>query len=292
MIGPRMEINKNPYAIVALGGYGREEQSLHSDVDLLFLFGKRIPPEAENLIREMIYPLWDIGMDVGYATRSLKECLSLAAKDLNVLTPHPGRPFHLRHVDAVLRADGAAAGQGHPQASGPHSASRSIAYTRGRHAQFGDSALSAGAPPQGGPGRAARLPQRCSGWRGSNVDLRQPRDLEYLGLLSHAEYQELWEALEFIWTVRNHLHHISGRKTDQLHFETQITHRRTAEVQGRGRAAAGGALPGRAARPDGVGETASTCMLLHELGLENEERRREPRPRPRWRGSRSSPGAC
>ena len=87
MIGPRLEINKNPYVIIALGGYGREEQCLHSDVDLLFLFGKRIPSEAENLIREMIYPLWDIGMDVGYATRSLKECLSLAAKDLNVLTP-------------------------------------------------------------------------------------------------------------------------------------------------------------------------------------------------------------
>ena len=62
MIGPRLEINKNPYVIIALGGYGREEQCIYSDIDLLFLFGKRIPPEAESLIREMIYPLWDIGM--------------------------------------------------------------------------------------------------------------------------------------------------------------------------------------------------------------------------------------
>ena len=38
MVGPRMDIGKNPYTIIALGGYGREEQCIHSDVDLLFLF--------------------------------------------------------------------------------------------------------------------------------------------------------------------------------------------------------------------------------------------------------------
>ena len=87
MVGPRMDIGKNPYAIIALGGYGREEQCIHSDVDLLFLFKKKVPKEAENLIQEIIYPLWDIGLDVGYATRSLKECLALAGKDYEVLTP-------------------------------------------------------------------------------------------------------------------------------------------------------------------------------------------------------------
>ena len=87
MVGPRMDISKNPYAIIALGGYGREEQCIHSDVDLLFLFKKKVPAEVENLIQEIIYPLWDIGLDVGYATRSLKECWALAGKDYEVLTP-------------------------------------------------------------------------------------------------------------------------------------------------------------------------------------------------------------
>ncbi|MFW5854711.1 MAG: DUF294 nucleotidyltransferase-like domain-containing protein, partial [Thermodesulfobacteriota bacterium] len=86
MIGPDLGINKNPYAIIALGGYGRQEQCLHSDVDILFLFKKDLPKEAEALIREMIYPLWDIGLDIGHATRSLKECVSLAGKDFEVLT--------------------------------------------------------------------------------------------------------------------------------------------------------------------------------------------------------------
>ena len=87
MVGPRMDISKNPYAVIALGGYGREEQCIHSDVDLLFLFKKKVPAEAEDLIQEMVYPLWDIGLDVGYATRSLKECLTLASRDFEILTP-------------------------------------------------------------------------------------------------------------------------------------------------------------------------------------------------------------
>ena len=84
MVGPRMNISKNPYAIIALGGYGREEQCIPSDVDLLFLFKKRVPVQAENLIREIVYPLWDISLEVGYATRSLKECISLSAQDFEI----------------------------------------------------------------------------------------------------------------------------------------------------------------------------------------------------------------
>jgi len=221
MIGPRMEINKNPYAIIALGGYGREEQSLHSDVDLLFLFSRRIPAEAENLIREMIYPLWDIGMDVGYATRSLKECLTLAAKDLNVLTPILDARFICgmsmlyselmsRLREKVIRKNS------------ERMLREIVAYTRARHCQYGDSAHLL--EPNLKEGQGGLRDYHSMLWMAKlNVDLRQPRDLEYFGLLSHAEFQNLWDALGFIWDVRNHLHHVSRRKCDQLHFESQIS---------------------------------------------------------------------
>ena len=87
MVGPTIELYKNPYAIIALGGYGREEQNIHSDVDILFLFKKEVPKKAENLIREIVYPLWDIGLEVGYATRTLNECIRMARNDYEILTP-------------------------------------------------------------------------------------------------------------------------------------------------------------------------------------------------------------
>ena len=52
----------------------------------LFLFEKYVPDKAEYLIQEIVYPLWDIGFEVGHATRSLKECVKLAVDDIEVLT--------------------------------------------------------------------------------------------------------------------------------------------------------------------------------------------------------------
>ena len=85
-IGPQMDLNQNPYAIIALGGYGRSEQCVHSDIDLLILFEKKIPKEAEELIRELIYPLWDIGLQVSYAIRTIKESIFLAEKKIEEFT--------------------------------------------------------------------------------------------------------------------------------------------------------------------------------------------------------------
>ena len=71
MAGQRIGLHKMPYAIVALGGYGRKEQCICSDVDILFLFKKNIPKEGEALVKEIIYPLWDLGLDVGLKTALL-----------------------------------------------------------------------------------------------------------------------------------------------------------------------------------------------------------------------------
>ena len=46
--GPVIDIIRNPYAMIALGGYGRQEQCLHSDIDLLFLFKKRSRPPLKG----------------------------------------------------------------------------------------------------------------------------------------------------------------------------------------------------------------------------------------------------
>ncbi|MHC4386787.1 MAG: [protein-PII] uridylyltransferase, partial [Planctomycetota bacterium] len=220
MVGPRMDISKNPYTIIALGGYGREEQCIHSDVDLLFLFKKRVPAQAEKLIREIVYPLWDIGLDVGYATRSLKECLVLAAKDFEVFTPILDARFicgwSLIYTELMDQLRQKLISR----------KSRTIINwlaekNKMRHAQYGDSAHLL--EPNLKEGQGGLRDYHTMLWIGQIAfNVKQPRDLEYMGLLSQEEFQALRRCLSFIWDARNRIHHLCGRKCDQLNFENQL----------------------------------------------------------------------
>ena len=66
-----------PVAIIALGGYGRRHLSLHSDIDLLVLFGGRIGPSEERFLRAFLHPVWDLGVVVGHQVRELDEFADL-----------------------------------------------------------------------------------------------------------------------------------------------------------------------------------------------------------------------
>jgi [protein-PII] uridylyltransferase len=68
---------ERPVAIIALGGYGRRHLSLHSDIDLLVLFGGRIGPSEERFLRGFLHPLWDLGVVVGHQVRELDEFADL-----------------------------------------------------------------------------------------------------------------------------------------------------------------------------------------------------------------------
>ena len=219
-VGPKMGIEKNPYAIIALGGYGRREQFIHSDVDLLFLFEKYVPDKAEHLIQEIVYPLWDIGFEVGHATRSLKECVKLAVDDIEVLTSlldarficgmsplysslmeHLRKRFKKRNSTKVIK--------------------KLVDISQSRHECFGDSSYLL--EPNLKEGQGGLRDYHTILWIARlQSNLKQFRDLEYYGFLSHDEFQAMRQALEFIGNVRNYLHHLSGRKCDQLYFEYQI----------------------------------------------------------------------
>ena len=64
---------ETPVALVALGGYGRRQLCLHSDVDLLILFGGPIAAAEERFAKTLLHPLWDLGLDVGHQVRQVSE---------------------------------------------------------------------------------------------------------------------------------------------------------------------------------------------------------------------------
>jgi [protein-PII] uridylyltransferase len=219
LIGPGIRIEKNPYAVIALGGYGRREQCVHSDVDILFLFEHAVPDTAESLIQEIVYPLWDAGLDVGHATRSIEECAEISRTDIEAFTAHLDARFvcgmsplytrlmsHLR--DNIIRNQSA------------DLITWLIQTNATRHKRFGDSAYLL----------EPNLKEGCGGLRDYHTirwiakiksDIRTRRDLEYYGYFSSDEFLLLSRALTFIWHVRNHLHRLAGRKCDRLYTEYQ-----------------------------------------------------------------------
>ena len=219
-IGPQLKITKNPYAVIALGGYGRKEQCLFSDVDLMILFEKKVLNTADELVKEMVYPLWDMGLDVGHATRSIKECVGLAKKDVSVLTSLLDARFicgmsnvyfnlieQLRHK--VLN------GKGNKLISWLLEANEK------RHEYFGDSSYRL--EPNLKEGVGGLRDYHTMLWIARiKSNIKANRDLEYEGFLSHDEYGRLKEALRFIFLVRSLLHQLTQRKSDRLHFEYQI----------------------------------------------------------------------
>jgi len=227
VVGPKMDIAKNPYAVVALGGYGRAEQCVYSDVDLLVLFEKRVPRVAEDLVREIVYPLWDMGLDVGHATRSIKECIFLARKDFEVLTSILDArficgmsPLFTKLMDQIrakfinLKPDTII--------------SWLVETNRERHRRFGDSSYLL--EPNFKEGQGGLRDYHTMLWIAKiRSGIKQCRDLEYFGYFSHSDYSRLSEALSFIWNVRNRFHLMMNRKSDQIHLEQQ---RKLAEVMG------------------------------------------------------------
>ena len=220
MIGPRLGLVRNPYAIVALGGYGRSEQCLQSDVDLMLLFDSRVPKETDGLVREVVYPLWDAGLDVGHATRSLKECLTLARQDYEVLTSL----LDARFICGQSRLYSVLMEKLHRTIIQPKAAEVIrwlIDTNQARHRRFGDSSYLL--EPNLKEGQGGLRDYHTMLWIARiKSDIRQRRDLEYYGYLSHDEYAGFEAALDFVWHVRNRLHHASGRKNDQLHFDHQV----------------------------------------------------------------------
>ena len=91
-------------AIVATGGYGRGLLAPFSDVDLLFLLPYKQTPWGESVVEYMLYLLWDLGLKVGHATRTVDQSLKLARADMTIRTALLDSRLILRRRAAVRRS--------------------------------------------------------------------------------------------------------------------------------------------------------------------------------------------
>src|SRR5438093_1555707 len=77
----RAGLPPTPLVVMALGGYGRRELHPLSDVDLMVVYDGELSPYVQRMMQELLYSLWDLGLQVGHSLRSLDDCVAMARTD-------------------------------------------------------------------------------------------------------------------------------------------------------------------------------------------------------------------
>ncbi|HVZ09356.1 [protein-PII] uridylyltransferase [Rhodopila sp.] len=207
-------------SIAATGGYGRGVLAPFSDIDLLFLTGNQPTPETLRVVEYMLYFLWDLGLKVGHATRSIMDCLTEGAKDTTIRTAL----LDARH----LTGDKALFGEFHHRfrtACKEAGAAEYIAAKQAeravRHRRYGDSPFVV--EPNVKEGRGGLRDLQTLYWIARYVfDTQTMGELADLGgILTQMEARHGRRAWEFLWTVRFHLHYVAGRAEERLTFDLQ-----------------------------------------------------------------------
>ena len=207
-------------SIAATGGYGRGVLAPFSDVDLLFLTEDDPAPATLQAVEYMLYFLWDLGLKVGHATRSIEDCLTEGAKDTTIRTAL----LDARHVtgDKPLFADFHRRFRAACKEAG---VAEYVAAKQGerdvRHRRYGDSPFMV--EPNVKEGRGGLRDIQTLYWIARYVfDTQTMGELADLGgILTQQEARHGRRAWEFLWTVRFHLHYVAGRAEERLTFDMQ-----------------------------------------------------------------------
>src|SRR5215468_9070284 len=206
-------------AIVAVGGYGRGELAPHSDIDLLFLLPYKRTPHTEQVVEYLLYLLWDLGLKIGQATRSVEECLRQAKSDLTIRTgllearylwgeQALFKDLKTRFDADVVRGTAAQFVEG------------KLAERDARHQRVGDSRYQL--EPNVKEGKGALRDLHTLFWIAKYIYRTDDvGKLVELGVLSAEESGRFDHAQSFLWTVRCHLHYRAGRAEERLTFDLQ-----------------------------------------------------------------------
>ncbi|NJL08748.1 MAG: [protein-PII] uridylyltransferase [Methylacidiphilales bacterium] len=206
-------------AVVATGGYGRGLLAPGSDIDLLFLLPYKQTAWGESIAESILYTLWDIGQKVGHATRSIDECIRQAKADLTIRTAVLEARFicgdRALYDDLIARFD-------REVVSGTASdyVAAKLAERDERHRRVGASRYLVEPNVKDGKGGLRDL--HTLFWIAKYVyRVREPAGLLQQGVFSKAEYATFRRAEDFLWSVRCHLHFLTGRAEERLSFDVQ-----------------------------------------------------------------------
>ncbi len=205
--------------VVATGGYGRGELAPLSDLDLLFLRPYKQTPRGEQIVEFMLYLLWDMGLKVGHATRTVDESIRYAERDQTIRTAL----LEARYIwgdrqlfDELIRSFTTKFLGG----DGRDFVEAKLAERDQRHQRMGDSRYVV--EPNVKEGKGGLRDLHLLFWIAKYLyRVNKPAELIAKGVLTQEEARHFERAERFLTTVRCHIHYLTNRADDRLSFDLQ-----------------------------------------------------------------------
>ena len=206
-------------AVIATGGYGRGLQAPGSDIDLLFLLPYKQTAWGESIAEAILYCLWDTGLKVGHATRSVDECIRQAKADMTIRTAILEARFLLGDQqlfdELVKRFDNEVV-----RNTATEFVAAKLAEREDRVRRSGQSRYLVEPNVKDGKGGLRDL--HTLFWIAKYVyRVREPDELIKRGVFDKQEYQLFRRCEDFLWSVRCHMHFVTGRAEERLSFDIQ-----------------------------------------------------------------------
>lgn len=206
-------------AVVAVGGYGRGLLAPGSDIDLLFILPYKQTAWGESVAEAILYALWDMGLKVGHATRSVDECIRHARADMTIRTTV--LEARLITGDGTLYNELTARfDRDIVQGTAAEFVAAKLAERDERHKRAGQSRYLVEPNVKDGKGGLRDL--HTLFWIAKYVyRVRSLHELVEKGVFTKAEYELFLRCGDFLWSVRCNLHFLTGRAEERLNFDVQ-----------------------------------------------------------------------
>jgi [protein-PII] uridylyltransferase len=206
-------------AVIATGGYGRGLLAPGSDIDLLFLLPYKQTAWGESITETILYCLWDLGLKVGHAVRSVDESIRQSRADMTIRTSILEARFLFgdrKLFDELIgRFD-----KDIVRGTAPEFVAAKLAEREERHRRAGQSRYLVEPNVKDGKGGLRDL--HTLFWIAKYVyRVRDPEDLLHLGVFDRREYTLFRRCEDFLWSVRCHMHFLTGRAEERLSFDIQ-----------------------------------------------------------------------
>ena len=206
-------------AVVATGGYGRGELAPGSDIDLLFVRPYKQTAWGESVIEFILYMLWDLGLKVGHATRSLPDCVRLAKQDITIRTALLEARYlwgDRKLYDELRKKFWSEVATG----TGQDFVEAKLAERDLRHVKQGESRYLV--EPNIKEGKGGLRDLQTLYWIGKYLyHVEDAADLVQHNVFTKDEYKTFQRAEAFLWATRVHLHYLLGRAEERLSFDVQ-----------------------------------------------------------------------